>query len=74
MPVHRRQQRGALTIPMSLRDLVRDLAMVPDEERLNELEADLSAETTSTRLRPGLEAIWSTLRSTAVGFQASGAE
>ncbi|WP_331489888.1 HAD family hydrolase [Bosea sp. NBC_00550] len=48
----------ALTTPMSLRDLARDLAIVPDEERLIELEADLSAETASTRLRPEIEAIW----------------
>lgn len=48
----------ALTTPMSLRDLARDLATVPDEERLVELEADLSAETASTRLRPEIEAVW----------------
>lgn len=52
----------ALTTPMSLRDLAQDLATIVDEERLTKLEADLSAETASTRLRPGIDAIWGALR------------
>lgn len=52
----------ALTTPMSLRDVASGLATITDEARLAQLEADLSAETDSTRLRPGIGEIWSTLR------------
>ena len=52
----------ALTTPMSLRDLARNIATNTDEERLIALEADLAAETASTRLRLGIDAVWSTLR------------
>lgn len=52
----------ALTTPMALRDLARDLATNTDEARLAALEADLAAETASTQLRPGIDAVWSTLR------------
>jgi HAD superfamily hydrolase (TIGR01549 family) len=51
-----------LTTPMSLRDLADSLATITDEARLAELEADLAAETASTRHRPGIDAMWSTLR------------
>ena len=47
---------------MSLRDVAHGLATITDEARLAELEADLSAETASTRLRPGIDAIWRSLR------------
>lgn len=52
----------ALTAPMSLRDLAHNIATNADEERLVALEADLAAETASTRLRLGIDAIWSALR------------
>lgn len=52
----------ALTSPMSLRDVARDLATKIDEARLVALEADLAAETASTRLRPGIDMIWQRLR------------
>lgn len=51
----------ALTTPMTLRDLARDLATKTDEVWLAELEDDLAAETASTRLRPGVDTIWTTL-------------
>lgn len=47
---------------MSLRDIAEDLATITDEARLAELEADLSAETASTRLRPSIDTIWRSLR------------
>jgi HAD superfamily hydrolase (TIGR01549 family) len=52
----------ALTTPMSLRDLARDLAKKTDEAWLATLEADLAAETASTQLRPGIDAVWSRLQ------------
>lgn len=52
----------ALTTPMTLRDLARDLATNTDEVWLAALEADLAAETASTQLRPGIDAVWSRLR------------
>lgn len=51
----------ALTTPVSLRDVARGLATNTDEAQLVRLEADLAAETASARLRPGIDAIWSTL-------------
>lgn len=47
---------------MSLHDLTQNIATNTDEERLIALEADLAAETASRRLRPRIDAIWSTLR------------
>jgi len=51
-----------LTTPASLRDLARHLAITADEMRLTQLQADLDAECTSTRLRPGIEGVWEALR------------
>lgn len=50
-----------LTTPTSLGELARRLAISVDEDKLAQLEADLDAECRSTRLRPGMEAIWETL-------------
>lgn len=50
-----------LTTPTSLGELARRLAISVDESKLAQLEADLDAECRSTRLRPGMEAIWETL-------------
>lgn len=52
----------ALTTPTSLRDFARHLAIVLDETRLAELQADLEAECASTRPRPGIDALWEKLR------------
>lgn len=51
-----------LTTPTRLEDLARHLAIGFDETRLARLEEDLAAECNSTRLRPGIEAIWEILQ------------
>jgi HAD superfamily hydrolase (TIGR01549 family) len=51
----------ALTTQTSLGELARRLAVSVDEAKLAQLEADLNAECRSTRLRPGMEAIWEAL-------------
>lgn len=52
----------ALTHPIGLRELSRELAISVGEERLAELESDLEAECASTRLRLGMDLAWATLR------------
>ena len=52
-----------LTTATSLSELARRLAISVDETRLAQLEADLDVECRSTRLRPGMEAVWETLES-----------
>lgn len=51
-----------LTTPTSLRDLARDISLVPDEESIAALEAVLAAELASTRPRQGMELLWEALR------------
>lgn len=57
-----RRATDALTSPLGLRDIARDLAIEIGEARLSELEGDLAAECQSIRLRPGIETIWASLR------------
>lgn len=52
----------ALTQPLGLREVARDLAIVIGEARLRNLELDLAAECASVRLRPGMELVWAMLR------------
>lgn len=52
----------ALTQPLGLREVAKDLAIVIGEARLRELEVDLAAECASVRLRPGTQLLWAALR------------
>lgn len=52
----------ALTQPLGLRELSREIATFIDEDKLAELEADLKAECASTRARPGMDGVWAALR------------
>lgn len=51
----------AITHPIGLRELSQEMANPAGEEELARLEADLEAECASTRLRPGMEGIWTAL-------------
>lgn len=48
----------AMKYPIGLRELSQQLSSPVSEERLDELEADLSAELKSVRLRPGMDLAW----------------
>lgn len=48
----------AMTHPIGLRELSREVSIPPPEARLAELEADLQAELNSIRLRPGMDLAW----------------
>lgn len=48
----------AMKYPIGLRELSQQLSSPVSEERLDELEADLSAELKSVRLRPGMDFVW----------------
>lgn len=50
--------RHALKNPIGLRELSRQLSSPISEERLVELEADLSTELKSVQLRPGMDLVW----------------
>jgi HAD superfamily hydrolase (TIGR01509 family) len=52
----------AITHPISLRELSREMANPVAEDDLVRLEADVEAECASTRLRPGVDEMWSALR------------
>lgn len=52
----------ALTQPLGLREVAKDLAIVIGEARLQELELDLAAECISIRLRSGMQLLWAVLR------------
>lgn len=48
----------AMKYPLGLRELSQQLSSPVSEERLAELEADLSMELKSVRLRPGMDLVW----------------
>jgi HAD superfamily hydrolase (TIGR01509 family) len=48
----------AMKYPLGLRELSQQLSSPISEERLAELEADLSTELKSVRLRPGMDLVW----------------
>lgn len=52
----------AITHPIDLRALSQEMAHPAAEDDLARLEADIEAECASTRLRPGVDQIWSALR------------
>lgn len=52
----------AMKNPVGLRELAQRLSVPISEERLAELEGDLSAELKSVRLRPGIDRAWQTLQ------------
>lgn len=52
----------ALTQPIGLRELSKQMARPVSEKLLARLEADVAAECASTRVRPGIERIWADLR------------
>lgn len=54
--------RHALQNPISLRELSQQMSSPMSEERLVELEAELSAELKSVRLRPGMNLVWQAVR------------
>lgn len=50
--------RYAMEHPIGLRELAQQLSNSVSDERLAELEADLSAELNSVRQRPGMDRVW----------------
>lgn len=52
----------ALKYPTSLKELSQQLSSPISGERLAELEADLSAELKSVRLRPGMDLVWQVVK------------